>query len=314
VGLLALLLRTVSPQLLGRAFADADYRYLVAALAPFLLTFAVKVTRWALLFGPAAPSWRTLFEAISVGYGVNTVVPLRAGELVTAYWVRDRADVSIIRTLGTIAVERVTDGVSVLTLLVLFAPTVSFPPALVVPTTVIGVLMVAALVGLAAVAWSSPVENGRLRRLLAHLERTPARIVIGALAQAVAGARTLRNRRTFSLYFAQTVLIWTSNSVLFWMLARAFHLDVPLSAGFLLTGVLFLGMAVPSSPGYLGVFDFLMVLTLGLYRVPHAPAVAAALAAHAVNFLPVTVVGLALLAHRGGTAAFGMIVSRQVPD
>ena len=71
--------------MLGRAFSNVDYRFLALALIPFVLTFAVKVTRWVLLFGADSPRWRTLFEAICVGYGVNTVVPLRAGEIVTAY-------------------------------------------------------------------------------------------------------------------------------------------------------------------------------------------------------------------------------------
>ena len=78
-----------------------------------------------------------------------------------------------------------------------------------------------------------------------------------------------------------------------------YGIDVPLLAGFLLTGVLYLGMAVPSSPGYVGVFDYLMVVTLGLYGEPRAASLAAAFAAHVINFVPVTLVGLAYLGRHG---------------
>lgn len=296
----------MSADLLARAFAQVDYTYLLIALVPFLLTFGIKVTRWGLLFGRDAPTWRALFEAISVGYGVNTILPLRLGEVITAYWVRDRSQVGMARTLGTIAVERITDGVAVLLILVVFAPTVAFPPALIAPTVVIGGLMVAGLASLVVVALVSEPQAGWMERAILRLRATPLRLVVDMLAQAFTGVRALRQPSAFSLYLLYTVIIWVSNSVLFWLLVRAFHLDVPLSAGFLLTGVLFLGMAVPSSPGYLGVFDYLMVLTLSLYNVKHADAVAAALAAHFINFVPVTIVGLALLAWHGQGVALNL--------
>lgn len=309
IALLVLLLRTVSPATLGRAFAGADYWYLAAGMLPFVLILGAKVSRWQLLFGPGPPRWWTLFGAISVGYAVNTVVPLRMGEIVTAYWVRDRESVGMAKTLGTVAVERVTDGLAVLLLLVLFAPTVAFPPALLVPVVAVGAALLVLLAILLGAAVVSAGERAWLRRLDTRLRETRARVLAEWISQAFAGTRAIADPRRFLLYLLYTAFIWSANSVLLWLLVRAFHLDVPLAGGFLLTGVLFLGMAVPSSPGYLGVFDYLMVLMLGLYGVAHGPAVAAALAAHVVTFVPVTVVGLLLLAHHGAGRALGVFAS-----
>jgi uncharacterized protein (TIRG00374 family) len=296
---------------LAHAFSSADYRYLILAAIPFAVILCVKVSRWGLLFGPGAPSWSTLFGAISVGYGVNTIVPFRIGEAVTAYWVRDRAGVSMVRTLGTVAVERITDGVSVLLILVIFAPTVSFPAAWVGPTVLVGAVLVAALGLLIVIAAVPRQERAWLQHIARRLHQSPARLLVEPVGHAFAGVRALRNPSALALYVGYTAVIWVGNSILFWLLVRAFHLNVPLSAGFLLTGVLFLGMAVPSSPGYLGVFDYLMVITLSLYHVARGPAVAAALAAHVINFVPVTVVGLLLLAHHGAGRAFGLLVASQ---
>jgi uncharacterized membrane protein YbhN (UPF0104 family) len=80
---------------------------------------------------------------------------------------------------------------------------------------------------------------------------------------------------------------------------RAFHIDAPVTAGFLLTAVLNLGMAVPSTPGYIGVYDFLFVWMLKLYHVAKAPALAAALGMHAISFLPFAIVGIVYLARAG---------------
>lgn len=298
VGLLALLLRTVSPGRLGQAFAAADYGYVALALIPFVAIVWVKVVRWGLLYGADAPGFSTLFGALNAGYAVNTLTPLRLGELVTAYWVRDHAGIPMARSLSTIALERVSDGMTVLVILIVTAPTVAFPHSLVVPAVTIGLTLSAAIIALGVLSYASATERRWLTGLLDRLEAGRLRVVAGIFRQSLAGLTALRGR-SFALFILYTAVIWASNGLLLWLVARAFHLDVPLIAGFLLTGVLYLGMAVPSSPGYIGVFDYLMVLTLGLYGEPHARSVAAAFAAHVINFVPVTLVGLAYLGRHG---------------
>src|SRR5438874_1567441 len=126
-GLLVLLLRSVNLDELGTDFSNVDYRYLALAAPPFALILLLKVARWEILYGADAPGWDTLFGAINVGYAINSVLPLRLGEVVRAYWVRDRTGISMVRTLSTIALERVMDGVTLVLLFVLTAPTVAFP-------------------------------------------------------------------------------------------------------------------------------------------------------------------------------------------
>jgi uncharacterized membrane protein YbhN (UPF0104 family) len=203
----------------------------------------------------------------------------------------------------------VVDATAVLVIFVAFAPTVALPRTLLRPALVVAALSIVALALLiAAVVWSRR-QHASTALLRWKIMRAPR--VAGIIQQMLLGVRVLGERHVLLPFTTYTAVIWLSNSVLYWLIVRAFHLDVPLSAGFLLTGVVSLGMAVPSSPGYLGVFDYLVVLTLGLYSVAHAPAVAAALAAHFINFVPVTLVGLGLIAHRGGSAALGVLTVRQ---
>lgn len=297
VVLFVLLLHTVSGARLGSAFSRADYRYIVLAAIPFAAIIWIKVVRWALLFGADAPTFGTLFGALNAGYAVNTLLPLRVGELVAAYWVRDRSGVGMIRTLSTIGLERVSDGLAVFLLLVVTAPTVAFPRRVLLPAVSVGMLLGAALVAMTVLTRAH--DAVWLDQRLTRWERGALAPVARVVRQAATGLQTLRDPIAVLRFLAYTALIWSANALLLWLVARAFHLDVPIIAGFLLTGVLYLGMAVPSSPGYIGVFDYLMVLTLGLYGVPHAPAVAAAFAAHVINFVPVTIVGLIYLAHQG---------------
>jgi uncharacterized protein (TIRG00374 family) len=297
-GLIVLLLRSVNLDQLGNDFRHVDWLFLVLALGAFAVNLLLKVPRWALLFGEDAPGFDTMFGAINVGYAVNSLLPARLGDLVRAYWVRDRAGIPMVRTISTIALERVTDGITVLVLFLVLAPTVAFPASLRGSALLAGLVFVAALLGMLALAYSSNREN-RFSRLLVRLEEGRFGIVGRAIRQFAGGLHALNSRRTIALLVFYTAIIWAANALVLWLVIRAFHLDAPFAAGVLGNSVVSLGMTVPSTPGYIGVFDYLVVVTLGLYGVHKTPALAAALVFHAIAFVPVTIIGIVYILRAG---------------
>jgi glycosyltransferase 2 family protein len=304
--LIVLLLRTVDLAQVARSFSHVQYSYLVAAVPFFAANLLLKVPRWGVLFGSDSPDFDTRFGAINVGYSVNALLPARLGDIVRAYWIRDRARIGMVHTLSTIALERVLDGMALFLILLILAPTVALPGKLLGPALTVGLIFVVLLVAMIFSAFSSHGETW-LSRWLDRLESTRASI-LGRLAREVLnGLHALRNRRALVLLVAYTAAIWISNSVTLWLVVRAFNIDVPLAAGFLVTAVLNLGMVVPSSPGYVGIFEYLMVLTLQLYGVHKAPALAATLTFHAIAFVPVTIIGLVYIARTGLKVTLEMV-------
>jgi uncharacterized protein (TIRG00374 family) len=308
VALIVFLLRSVSLDKLAASFANVTYVYLVLTIPFYAVNLLLKVPRWAVLIGEDAPGFDTLFGAITVGYSVNTLLPLRLGDLVRAYWIRDRSDVGMVRALSTIALERVIDGVTVLGLFLVLAPTVDLPANVRRSAQVAGVLFVLALLAMIVLAYLSERENP-FTRLLSRLDMGRGAIISRAVRQVVQGLRGLHDRRTIALVVFYTLVIWGSNCVILWLIIRAFHIDAPFAAGALGTAVVNLGMAVPSTPGYLGVFDYLTVVTLGLYGVNKTTALAAALIFHAIAFIPVTVIGIYYLARAGLQVTMQMLKS-----
>jgi len=299
IALLWLLLRSVNLGQLRDDLATGDYRYLALLIVPFLANLLLKIPRWSLLFGHDAPSNDTLFGALNVGYAVNALFPARLGEIIRAYWVRDRSGTGMVRTLSTIALERTLDGLTLLLFLLIAVPTVAIPRTLLGPALTIGAVFIAALLAMAVIAYTLSRENHPLAGLLRALEAGRWSFIPNAVGQIVAGLTSLRNRRTLVLVGVYTLVIWLANAAMVWLALRAFHLAIPFTGALLLTAVLNLGMAVPSSPGYVGVFEYLMVLTLGLYGIGHTPALAAALVFHAISFVPVTLIGLFYIARLG---------------
>jgi uncharacterized protein (TIRG00374 family) len=298
IGLIVLLLRSVDPGQLGNAFGRVDYLYLSLALVAFAVNLLVKVPRWALLLGDDAPGFDTLFGAINVGYAINSLLPARLGDLVRAYWVRDRAGLPMVRTLSTIALERVADGITVLLLFLVLAPTVKLPSGLHGSALGAGLVFVLALIAMVLLAYGSTREN-RFSRFLTAIESGRWGIVTRVVRQVATGLRALRSVRTVVLLIFYTAIIWGANALLLWLVVLAFHLNAPFAAGVLGNSVVSLGMTIPSTPGYIGVFDYLIVVTLGLYGIHRTPALAAALVFHAIAFVPVTVIGIVYIARAG---------------
>jgi uncharacterized membrane protein YbhN (UPF0104 family) len=77
---------------------------------------------------------------------------------------------------------------------------------------------------------------------------------------------------------------------------EAFSLGLPFHAGFLVLAIITVLLVLPSTPGYVGPFQYGTVVALGLFSVSKAEALSLSILYHAVNYVPITAVGLAYLA------------------
>jgi uncharacterized protein (TIRG00374 family) len=313
VVLLVVLLNNVKLDQLQADIAGADVGLLALAFVFYTVNLLIKVPRAALLYGDDAPSWDTLFGAINIGYGLNAVLPARLGEVARAYWIRERAQISMVRSLSTIALERVIDGVAVLILLLAMVPTVAVPAKLLGPALTVGVAFIAALVGMVVLAHQSTGENNLVSALVARLEGGRWSAIGVAIRHVIIGLQVLRSRRAVLLLALYTGITWGSNIFFGWFVLRALHIGVPLTAGALLIATLNLGMSVPSTPGYVGVFEGLAVLTLNLYNVPKTQALAAALVLHVMAFAPSTVIALFYLSRAGFQSTLQLVRASAAP-
>ena len=84
---------------------------------------------------------------------------------------------------------------------------------------------------------------------------------------------------------------------------------MPLDAVFV-ASVLALGVAIPSSPGYIGTYQWLGVASLGLLDVPVNQALAFSILMQASWFIPTTLIGGAILGWRALRMGRGLRAGR----
>jgi uncharacterized protein (TIRG00374 family) len=131
----------------------------------------------------------------------------------------------------------------------------------------------------------------------------PSPRIAGALIGAIEGVRhglgALRSPRRLAAVIAWSLVLWLVNAASFWIAFAAFDLPVGFAGALLLQGLLVFGIAVPSTPGYVGVFEAVISAVLLLYGVTATRGAAYALVYHATTFIPITVLGAWSLARTG---------------
>lgn len=300
VGLLFLAVRSVDIGAAWEHARSARALPLILTVAIATLAFPIRVVRWRALLHtsdgiplPAGPAW----HAVAMGFMANNIFPFRAGELLRAYAIGKLAPVPFPGALSSIAVERVLDGLTLLGLLALGL----FASGIAADTTIgslsvtslvsrVGVLSVLALGGaLAVVLFPRHAEN-LLRRLVPF--PTLAERLAGLVHGVAAGFAALGSPRRLAAAILWSGVLWGVNASSFYVGFQAFDIPVSFAGALVLQGVLAFGIAVPSSPGYVGLFEGAVILALALYAVPADLAFAYAATYHVLTFLPITLLGL----------------------
>jgi uncharacterized protein (TIRG00374 family) len=302
VALLAWVLHRINLREVWEYAQHANGWLLLLTVTVATVTFPVRTLRWQLILRDAQGNrlpFLPLWHATTIGFMANNLLPARAGEVARAYVASQQVQVRFSTALVSIVVERVFDGLVMLALMAVAIAAPSFPvhaavggrslSAIAASTAVLFamILLIALLVANRPKFWLVLVERVSRRTLPARIADRIVRTSDGI----VAGLLPLKNPARFLGVVLWSLLLWVKNAAAFAICFKAFGLDVPLEAAFLLQGIIGFGVAVPSTPGYVGVFEAAALVTLGFYGVDSSLAASYALTYHVTTFIPITLLG-----------------------
>jgi uncharacterized protein (TIRG00374 family) len=271
----------------------ARYLWIIPGVVVYFFGVWARTWRWHYLLSPLrrVPLTR-LFPVVCIGYMGNNIYPARAGELIRGYVLKRQEGVSFSASFATIIIERVFDGLVMLLFVFIALPFTPLPSILRAIVVVSSVLFGGALLFFFAIA-ASP-ERARAvydfvaRRFLPEglLKRTQ-----DLVDRFLTGLRSLRSARDVFMIFATSVVIWLAETVKYWFVMHAFTFTVPFYVLMLMNGVVNLATTVPSSPGYVGTFDWPGIVILNTFGVSREVATAYTLVLHAALWFPITALG-----------------------
>jgi hypothetical protein len=285
-----------------QALGRAQYGYLIPALAFYFIGVWVRAVRWHFLLRSIKPiPSGALFRPVVIGYMANDILPARMGELVRAYILGQQQNVSKAATLVTILIERVFDGLTMLTFIVAASFALNFgDEELAARIRLVGVLFIAAIVALAILA-GMPQHTARiadffLRRVPSESWRTRAEQLVRSLLE---GLGALRSPADSLAVYALSIVAWLFETGMYVLIALGFGINLSFAVFLLACAFANLVTIAPSTPGYVGVFDAPIVYTLTLFGVDQNLATSYTLVLHAALIVPVTLLGFYYLWRAG---------------
>ncbi len=291
--------RDVSFDELTNALSHANYLYVLPALALTFLFYWFRAVRWRYMLLAIKPVRDSqLFTITVIGFMANNVLPVRIGEVVRAYLLGKRENLSKSLTLATIVVERILDGLTILSFLI---------PAFLIPERILlssfpawlkqlGIALLLFYAGLIIFLFLLNFYSGTVTRIVAKLvspfSHQLSDRLVSMLGSFCVGLKIFKSWPQIFWIFFYTYSIWVIASLVVMLFLYSFHFSISRYAPFLLLAIMAVGVAIPSSPGFIGTLQYFCVTALSFFGISESEALGFSIVYHASQYIPVTVLGL----------------------
>lgn len=302
-------LRDVSPATVWAELSRSDPWLFFWCIVAATLIFPIRAVRWKIILEPVAPGipFGPLWRATAIGMMINNVLPARAGEFARAFALtREVPRVPFSTSIASLVVDRLFDAIVLIALGLVAIMDPAFPTNATIAGQPLadwaigGVALTGALLAIVYLLVFFP------RALIVAFEIFSRRISPKleergrvALQRFSDGLNVMRSPRRFVLVFVWTVVHWLISGLGIWLGFLAVGIELPFSAALFVQTVTAFGVALPSAPGFFGVFEAIAVITLAVYGVSAALATSWAIGFHILTFIPITLIGAYYFVHLG---------------
>ena len=266
--------------------------WVLLALANILLSVYIMGWRWQILLKSKAHiPLSDMFRFNIISQYVNIVIPARFGDFLKAWLAARKYSLSGSYLLGTILIEKITEAFIIITLALLAPLFFTFQTRL-KGHTIIMVILLISIPLLILVIW----KRERVRQWIARLatifpDKARTRI-LNFLDRGMEAFALLKDIKMILLVVFTTFLIIFSQVITNWILFKAYGFQLSIFEAIILQLILLIGMALPSVPGKIGIFEYTVFLALSMFGIDRPIAISYGLMLHLIAYLPKILLGL----------------------
>ncbi len=305
LALVVFLLQGTDFHQLAEAFRNANYVYCLPMIAMAIAGIVIRAFRWKLIMRPLhRASLNNLFSATMVGFMANFVLPARIGEFIRAYLIGKKEKLSKSAAFATIVVERLFDTFTIILILAVVLFLLSLPgqglegvygKALRGAGATMCVLFLGLLLLLVLLKQKTQLTLSWIQKCLRPFPESWGEKVLKILQSFVQGLGAVQfGTHLFSILF-YSFLLWGLYGAANGFVLKAFNIQLPAYVPYYLVVVQAIGVAIPSSPGFVGTYHAAVVAGLAAFKVPQEAALSFAILSHFLLIVPVILYGLVLL-------------------
>lgn len=273
-----------------KAVGNMQWKWVAVAVAFDVGGYFCQGKRWALLLRHCGPiSARRATQAIYAGLFVNEILPLRAGEAVRSWLVAKWLKTSFTSVFSSLLVERFLDAIWLALAAGITVWLVPLPGYLVDAEGILTALVIAG----AALFLIAVLRGGRTGK---ETRSAGPRRHLGDLA---AGIASIGRSRLLYASFGISALMLASQVASYWLVMRAYGLNLSPWHGAAVFLIVRLGTIIPAAPSNIGTYQFFTVAGLAIFGVDKTLATGFSIVVFLILTVPLWAIGIFAFARAG---------------
>jgi uncharacterized protein (TIRG00374 family) len=231
------------------------------------------------------------FESLSVALMTNNIIPFRAGDIVQVLFLGYKTELSKSTILSTVIMEKLCDFFVMGFIIFCSSFFVLLPKIFSVEK--VGILLLIIIACLIIAIKFRDKLIGLIDKMLPE-NRVKVKIK-NIIKKFYSGLEFFNQLKIFLTVIFFTIIIWflCSLQIYFIMISAGIKLNIFVAIFILaLTG---LAAIVPSSPGYIGSLEFLVITGLGIFGIDESQAFGFTIIYRLMTWLPITLLGMLIL-------------------
>jgi len=295
-----LALRQVDLSRMWLVIRTADPLLLFLVILLSLFQYVIRAWRWRILIEPIKKTaFSSRLYALMIGFAANCILPARLGEIIRANYLGQREHISASSTFGTIVVERIFDGLTLLLFLMIGLMGTTFSEewrSAGVSLRATGFFLLVAYLLLISFLIGFKIKAKLFLNLLDRLLfMVPGKFrskIIDVVWNFSLGVAMTRKPHQWILIVFYSLLLWFASLGQIKLVELSIDLHMPLIAPFLVMAMASFGVMIPSAPGFIGTFHLSVQYAYLFYGIGKEEGLSAAILWHASFFFPTLILGL----------------------
>lgn len=291
---LYLVLRQINIDQVWRTLSQAGLFFVITAIGSFFIGYSCRIERWRLMLAGDNPSlrWHQVTGPFLASIATNNVLPLRAGDIMRGFAFNNSLSISSATAITSLLIERLLDLLMVLGFLGLALWGLEISSSEFIGLSSIFLISSAILIGL--VLFFPIVFKSIFLSIGSFFEKLYPQFgkkIINLIEGVFEALSHISKKSTMSKLLFWSLLAWIFEGFTFLMGALALPVISHSFGAWLALPVGTLSTILPSTPGYIGTFDFFTSRAMVIVGNGVEASTAYALLVHLILWFPPTILG-----------------------
>lgn len=283
-----------------------DYKVIFYVVPIYLLCQLVRGVRWNYLLCNDKKYSPIISGAVfSAGTALNAFLPARAGDIWRAYYMGKRYDESKMKIFGSVILERIFDGISVVLILIAAILLYSKQDWILSIAYLSAAVFIGGFVVFYLIYRFHKVNTvcdffiniaAKLPETIAEKTTKLLIFIKNYLNLFMQGFECLNSFKYMFFVLLTSVFIWYLEGYVTLLLLKAFGMGLGFSASLFVISFIALSAMIPSTSVFVGPYQYAYILALGIYHIPKSSALAIAFVHQAVIIIIVCVISIIFFA------------------